>query len=61
MFVYKISEEVNNYYDLVLSKIDNPEMVAEHWEHYLANNPEDKQSKYLLDKLDQETGREWNK
>ena len=52
MFVYKILEEVNGFYDLVLSRINDHEIVSEHWEHNLANHPDEPMSKYMLDKLD---------
>ena len=52
MFVYKIQEEINGFYVLELSKINDHEMVAEHWEHHLANKSDEPMSKYMLDKLD---------
>ena len=52
MFVYKIQEEINGFYVLELSKINDPEMVAEHLEHHLANKSDEPMSKYMLDKLD---------
>ena len=45
--VFKITESANNFYYLLASHISDPELVIEHFEHYIGNNPDLDIAKYF--------------
>ena len=52
MFVYKISENINNFYYLLLSRLKDGDIILDQFEHANANDPESPMSRYLFDKYD---------
>ena len=55
MYVYKIVENIDNYYSLVLTNVKTDEVALEQYEHTCATHPEDAISKFMFERWDDAT------
>jgi hypothetical protein len=55
MFVYKVIENIDNYYSLILTNVRTDEVALEQYEHTCGTHPEDAISKFMFDRWDDAT------